>query len=214
MANNNTQEIANSISHATGIIGSLIALGIGLHTLAPMHASPRDYAAVWVYGLCSLALYTASTVYHALFRKPHAQRIARRFDHAAIYLMIAGSYTPLLWIALGDAGNLWSLLIWTVAFIGIAFKTVFAGRFQWFSTLCYLGMGWLSVLLWPELRASVPAEGLYLLLAGGVLYSVGSLFYMWKKLPFQHFIWHLFVLGGSLTQWLCIQLYVIARVPA
>lgn len=213
MAANKAQELANCISHATGIAGSLFALGIGLYTLASVQASLRDYAAVWVYGLCSLALYTASTVYHALFRKPKAQRIARRFDHAAIYLMIAGSYTPFLWIALGDSGNLWSLAIWTIAFIGIAFKTVFAGRFQWFSTCCYLGMGWLSVLLWPELRAVVPVEGLHLLLAGGMLYSVGSIFYMWKRLPFQHFIWHLFVLGGSLTQWLCIQLYVIARVP-
>lgn len=203
-------EIGNIATHALGIIMSIIALGLGVWSLWQFHAAPLAHAALWVYGLCAVALYTASTVYHSLFAAPLARKVARRFDHAAIYLMIAGSYTPFLWIALPNRGGFtWSIVIWGIAIVGIIFKVFYAGRFKTISTLLYLAMGWLAVVMWPDLTASLPTAAIHLLLAGGVVYTLGSIFYLWQKLPYQHVIWHVCVLAGSSLQWLAIQLYVL-----
>ena len=203
-------EIGNIATHALGILMSVIALGIGVWSLSHLRAAPLAHAALWIYGLCAVALYTASTVYHSLFAAPLARKVARRFDHAAIYLMIAGSYTPFLWITLPNRGGFtWSIVIWGSAIVGIIFKVFYAGRFKTISTLLYLAMGWLAVVMWPDLTASLPTAAIHLLLAGGVVYTLGSIFYLWQKLPYQHVIWHVCVLAGSILQWLAIQLYVL-----
>ena len=112
-------EIGNIVTHALGIIISIIALGLGVWSLWQSHAAPLAHAALWVYGLCAVALYTASTVYHSLFAAPLARKVARCFDHAAIYLMIAGSYTPFLWIALPNRGGFtWSIVFYTWRWAG------------------------------------------------------------------------------------------------
>ena len=180
-------EIGNIATHAVGIIMSILTLGLGVWSLWQFRAAPLAHAALWVYGLCAVALYTASTVYHSLFAAPLARKVARRFDHAAIYLII----------------------IWGVAIVGIIFKVFYAGRFKTISTLLYLAMGWLAVVMWPDLTASLPPAAIHLLLAGGVVYTLGSIFYLWQKLPYQHVIWHVCVLAGSILQWLAIQLYVL-----
>ena len=149
-------------------------------------------------------------MYHSLFAAPLARKVARCFDYAAIYLMIAGSYTPFLWIALPNRGGFtWSIVIWGIAIVGIVFKVFYAGRFKTISTLLYLAMGWLAVVMWPDLTATLPPAAIHLLLAGGVVYTLGSIFYLWQKLPYQHVIWHACVLAGSILQWLAIQLYVL-----
>ncbi len=204
------EEKLNIGTHAFGIIGGIAALCYAVYTLATDMYSQASHFAMWVYGLCFIALYTCSTLYHSTFAKPKWRKIMRRFDHAAIYLMIAGSYTPFLWISLsGHSGLRWSVLIWGIAFIGIVFKLFFAGRFQWFSTVGYLVMGWAGVFMLPELLQIVPNTGLVWLVAGGLAYSLGTVFYMWKKLPFQHAIWHFFVLAGSALQWYAIHYYVL-----
>lgn len=204
------EEIWNISTHAFGILFGIGVLGYAIYTLAVGDYPLRAHAAMWIYGLCFILLYTTSTLYHSMFRKPNLRKICQRFDHASIFFMIAGSYTPMLWIALAKHGGFsWSILIWTIAAIGATFKLFFAGKFPWLSTICYLVMGWLSIILVPDLLATVPMNGIYALLAGGIAYSLGALFYMWKKLPYHHAIWHFFVLAGSGLQWLTIQYYVL-----
>ncbi len=205
-------EIGNIITHAVGILLALGALGTGLYTVYGTAHTAAARASVWVYGLCMLTLYTASTVYHSVFSRPQWQRFCRRFDHAAIYLMIAGTYTPFLWIVLqGETGIRWSAVIWGIAAIGVSIKLAFAARFRLLSTLCYLGMGWLALWLLPDLWRTVPAAGLIWLVVGGVFYSLGCLFYMAKHRPYAHVIWHCFVLAGSIAHWCSVQFYVLPQ---
>ncbi len=204
------EEIWNIVTHALGIILGIAALIYGLYTVSQSGYSPWSYAAIWVYGLSFIILYICSTVYHSFFPFPRWKAFCRRFDHAAIYIMIAGSYTPYLWISLRDGnGFTWSALIWGIALVGICFKLFFAGRFKLFSTICYLLMGWLAAFLLPELWQTVSLPGLIWLALGGVFYTVGSIFYMQKKMPYAHPVWHVFVLLGSVFQWFSIQYYVL-----
>ena len=205
-------EIGNIITHAVGIVLALAALITGLVTVYGSAYTAAARASVWVYGLCMVALYTASAVYHSVFRRPSWQRVCRRFDHAAIYLMIAGTYTPFLWIALSDtAGIRWSALIWGIAAVGVTLKLAMAARFHLLSVLCYLGMGWLALWLLPDLWRTVPAAGIAWLVIGGLCYSVGCLFYIAKQHPFAHVVWHCFVLAGSAAQWCSVQFYVLPQ---
>jgi len=162
-----------------------------------------------IFVLSLLALYAASTLYHAI-PDSRAKRVLRIVDHSAIYLLIAGSYTPFtLGLLRGALG--WSLLgiVWGLATTGILFKLVFGVRYPHLSTLFYLGMGWLAVVALRPLASALPGPGLALLLAGGLCYTGGVLFYVWDRPRYHHAVWHLFVLGGSTCHYLAVLWYVV-----
>jgi len=173
------------------------------------------YGDVWriisfsIYGSTLILLYLASTLYHS-FQHPRVKRIFRMIDHASVYLLIAGTYTPFLLVSLRGAWG-WTLLvvIWGLALLGISFETLFIDRFRRLSTLAYVLMGWLGVIAAKEMLAIIPAGGLVLLAVGGVTYTAGVIFYVWRKLPYHHAIWHLFVIGGSICHYFAILLYLL-----
>ena len=173
------------------------------------HTPIRHILSAAVYGTSLILLYLMSTLYHSFFRLPKLSSVFKILDHSAIYLLIAGSYTPFLWIALRDSeGMIMSILIWTLAFFGIIWQCFNVGKHKTVATLCYVAMGWLAVLLIPDLLRHLPAEAMLWLVIGGLCYTVGAIFYLWKRLPFQHAIWHLFVLAGSAAHFYCIYSFV------
>jgi hemolysin III len=162
-----------------------------------------------IYGSSLILLYSASTLYHT-FQNPRVKRILRIFDHAAIYLLIAGSYTPFMLVSLrGPVGWTFFGIVWSIALLGIAFKTLFIGRFEKLSTAAYVLMGWICVFVFKEMMATLSPTGLSWLVSGGVVYTLGVIFYAWKKLPYNHAIWHLFVMGGSICHFFAVYLYVL-----
>lgn len=190
-------ELANALTHALGVALAVAGLAV-LVTLASLQGSPRRLVSYSIYGVTLVLLYAASTAYHGM-RLPQAKRLLRTLDHVAIYLLIAGTYTPFALISLRGAWG-WSLLgmIWALAAIGVVFKLFFTGRFPRTSTVAYLAMGWLALIAVRQLFAHLPPRGLVLLFAGGLCYSVGVLFFAFdQKLRFNHAVWHLFVLAGS-----------------
>ena len=190
------EEIANVVTHG---IGALLAIGGGavLITMAAVHAGAREVVSASVFTATLVLLYIASTLYHAA-TDPRAKARLKVLDHCAIFLLIAGTYTPFT-IAAIRGGWGWSLfgVIWGMAVAGIVFKIFFTGRFRALSTAMYVGMGWLVlVALVPLVEALSPA-GLAWLIAGGALYTLGTLFYHRESIPYSHAIWHGFVLAGS-----------------
>ncbi|MCS6903336.1 MAG: hemolysin III family protein [Candidatus Bipolaricaulota bacterium] len=197
------EEIANSITHGIGTVLSVIG-GIALIVFAALYGDVWRIVSFSIYSVTLVVLYLASTLYHSV-RDLRLKRIFKILDHACIYLLIAGTYTPFLLVSLRGPWG-WTLLgvIWGLALVGIIFKTFSAQRFRRFVVLGYLLMGWLCVIAGRELLLRVPAEGLFWLALGGLLYTVGVPFYAWRKLPYGHAIWHLFVLGGSLCHYLAV----------
>lgn len=198
-----SEEIANSITHGIGTALSVIG-GIALIVFAALYGDAWRIVSFSIYSVTLVVLYLASTLYHSV-RDSKLKRIFKVLDHACIYLLIAGTYTPFLLVSLRGPWG-WTLLgvIWGLALVGIIFKTFSAQRFRRFLVLGYLLMGWLCVIAGQELILRVPAEGLLWLAVGGLLYTVGVLFYAWRKLPYGHAIWHLFVLGGSICHYLAV----------
>jgi hemolysin III len=204
------EEIANSITHGIGALLSLVGMAF-LLLRALRYGTAIHVASFTVYGVSLFLLHLSSTLYHAL-RAPRAKRVFWVFDHASIYLLIAGSYTPFLLISLWGAWGLTLMIaIWTLAVLGILFKSLFIGRFRKSSLALYIVMGWLIVLAARELWLKVPHEALVLLAAGGLSYTGGVAFYCWKRLPYSHMIWHLFVLGGSACHYFAILLYLLPK---
>lgn len=161
-----------------------------------------------IYGVSVVLLFAASTLYHASL-KPSTKKILRIVDHIAIYLLIAGTYTPFLLLPLrGTWGWVLFSTIWGLAILGACFKLWFTGKFRRLSTAIYLGMGWLAILAIKPMIESVPTGSLLWLLAGGLFYTLGVFFYNWKSLPYNHAFWHLFVLAGSACHFLSISLYL------
>ncbi len=189
------EEIANAISHAGGVLASLVALPF-LVAVAARHTAAAVVGAA-VFGAAVLVLYLSSTLYHAL-PAPRARRALRAIDHSAIYLLIAGTYTPFTLTVLRGAWG-WSLLgaIWALALTGIVLKAAGRLRRPWLSNALYLAMGWLVVVAIKPLWERLPAAGLAWLVAGGLLYTLGVPFYASRRIPWGHFVWHLFVLGGT-----------------
>lgn len=205
------EEIANSITHGIGFLLSCACLTVGV-VFAALHCHAKVITSVAVYGATMCILYLSSTLFHAFPAGSGAKRVFHVFDHCSIFLLIAGTYTP---IVLGpvSAGWGWSLfgVIWGLAIAGIVFKAFFTGRFRMVSTLTYLAMGWLVlVALKPVLRGLGPAGFLWLAV-GGLCYSVGCVFYVNRNLKFAHAIWHLFVLAGTVVHFFCILLYVVLQ---
>lgn len=202
------EEIANSLTHGIGVLLALAALAV-MVAYAALRGSAWHVVSCAVYGATLVMLFTASTLYHSL-PWPRTKAILKVIDHSAIYLLIAGTYTPFLLVPLRGPWG-WSLfgVIWGLALVGVVFKVFFAGRFKLFSTLVYVGMGWIVVVAIRPLCQSLPAGGLWWLVAGGVLYTAGTFFYLKRSIPFNHAIWHAFVLAGSLCHFLSVMLYVI-----
>ncbi|UOQ43225.1 hemolysin III family protein [Halobacillus salinarum] len=201
------EEIANAITHGVGAVLS-VAMLVLLIVFASFEGSWQVISAT-VYGITMLVLYTSSTLVHS-FPKGKLKDLFEIFDHSAIYLFIAGTYTPILLIPLRSSLG-WTLfgVVWGIALLGVIFKIFFVKRFVLLSTLIYVLMGWLVVLAWGPLQAQVPDAGIAYLVTGGLLYSVGAIFYVWRSFTFHHMVWHLFVLGGTIFHFFSIILYVI-----
>ena len=202
-----TEEKLNIWSHAFGIFLSIIAL-----VLLIIKAVQQDN--IWmmisfpIFGVSLILLYLASTLYHAS-KKPQKRFKLKVFDHAAIYVLIAGSYTPFTLVSLnGETGWLIFSMVWVMAFTGIILKLFFTGRFKIVSTAMYVLMGWLIVFYFQDLTASLHEKGVFYLILGGVLYTIGAILYSIKKIKFNHAIFHFFVLAGSFCHFLSIYLYV------
>ena len=201
-------ERASMLVHALGLLLSLAGLAL-LIGLAARQDSARGIVAVAVYGAALIALYAASTVYHAV-QHAATKQLWRRLDHIAIYLLIAGTYTPFTLLALHGVWG-WGLFaaIWTLAAAGLLLEFTGLARRRWLAALIYIGMGWLGLLAFVPLRAALAGGGMALLLAGGAAYTLGVPFYLWRRLPFHHTIWHVFVLIGSVLQFLAVLLDVL-----
>ena len=202
-----TEEKLNAWSHGLGVglgIAALVLMLLGVD-----QTNPFGLFSVIVYGLSIILLFLASTCYHAITssKRKHYFRVA---DHISIYLLIAGTYTPVLLIAIPN-GLGWTLfwVVWGIAAFGLVLKLFFTGRFERFSTFLYLAMGWLAIIPYTELTTALDAKALALLIGGGAAYTVGMLFYAIEKIPYNHFIWHLFVLGGASCHFFMVYLYVI-----
>lgn len=202
------EEVAHAVTHGLAAVGSIVALVV-MVALATLHGTMLHVAAVSIYGASLILLYTSSTLYHSIPIES-ARKVLHTLDHAAIYLLIAGSYTPFALISLAGPTGWWLFgIIWTLAIAGVIFKLFYTGRFDKLSVVLYLAMGWLLVLFGNEVLAALPTGGIILLAAGGLSYSVGVIFYLWRSLRFNHTIWHVFVVGGSLLQFLAVLFYVI-----
>lgn len=202
------EEIFNASTHGVGIV--LGAIGLVLLILKTLQTDNTVIlAGMVVYGVSIILLFAASTFYHAI---PHdgAKRVLRIVDHCAIYLLIAGTYTPYTLLVIGDRmGAIIMAIVWSLAVAGIIFKIFFVGRFQMVSLLTYLGMGWLGLLAAFQIANNLPPTGIALLVGGGLAYSVGTIFFKVKTIPFNHAIWHLFVLAGCILHFLSVYYFVI-----
>ncbi len=195
------EEIANAITHGIGVIFAIAALVILIMFSAGKGA--KYIVSVSIYGATLFLLYLASTLYHSL--KGKAKDIFRIFDHSAIYLLIAGTYTPFTFLIIrGWKGWFLFGIIWTFAITGILFKVFFTGRFTLLSTLLYILMGWIVVVFIKSVIKFMPHNGLILLVMGGLSYTFGTVFYVFKWFKFHHAVWHLFVLAGSVLHFFAI----------
>lgn len=206
-------ELASSIIHGLGIVLSIAGLAI-LVAFAALHGNALAVVACAVFGSSLVLLYTASTLYHAI-PAAAAKPTLRALDHIAIYLLIAGTYTPFTLIALPGAWG-WSLFaaVWTLALAGSALELGFLKRYHKLAVLLYVGMGWIGMIAFEPLSQHLQTGGTTLLLAGGLAYTLGVPFYLWRKLPYHHALWHVFVLAGSVLHFLAVLLYVIPDAPA
>lgn len=190
------EEIANSITHGIGT-GLSIAGLTALVILAVLYGDAWRILSFSIFGATLVLVYLSSTLYHS-FQRPALKRLFQIFDHSAIYLLIAGTYTPFLLISLrGVWGWTYMGVIWGLALLGVGFKVFFIERYQIPSTISYLLMGWLVVIAAEQLLENLSTPTLVWLAAGGVAYTFGVLFLAWRRLPYNHTIWHLFVLAGS-----------------
>jgi hemolysin III len=201
------EEIANAITHGIGVLLSIPAL-VYLIIFASKYGDAWHIVSFSIFGATMILLYLFSTLLHAI---PHskAKDIFEILDHSAIYLLIAGTYTPFLLVPLrGTLGFTLLGIVWGLAIAGIVLKIFFVKKFVILSTLAYILMGWLIIIAIKPLYEFLSPEGFALLLTGGLLYTIGAIFYVWRKIPYHHAIWHGFVLAGSAAMFFCILFYV------
>jgi len=202
------EEIANAITHGIGVLLSIAALVL-LIVFAAIKGTALHVVSFTIYGSSMVLLYTASTLVHS-FPEGKAKRVFESIDHSCIYIFIAGTYTPILFhVIQGALGWVLFGIVWGLTVFGIVFKSMFANRFLFTSTILYILMGWCIVFAWKPLTANFDPQGLKLLVIGGVLYTVGTIFYMWRSFPYHHAVWHLFVLAGSVIHFFSIILYIL-----
>lgn len=202
------EELANALTHGVGAAAAL-AGGAVLVTLVAIHGDGWQLAGAIIFGVALLLLYTASTLYHAISH-PVAKGRLKVFDHCAIYLLIAGTYTPFTLVGLRGAVGWWLFgAIWALALAGVVFKLFYTGRFRRLSTLIYLAMGWLVVVAAGPLLRALDAATLGWLLAGGVAYTLGTLFYLRPRMRWSHAIWHGFVIAGSVCHYISVMHHLL-----
>jgi len=201
------EEKLNTLSHAIGALLGIAALVLLI--VFETKKTDNSLTSVIIYGISIIVLFTASTLYHAA-KTESKKHYFRIIDHISIYLLIAGTYTPVLLITLEQSLG-WTLfyIVWGIALFGVILKVFFTGRFEVFSTLLYLAMGWLIVFDFTNLSNLMHSNGILLLFAGGLSYTLGIVFYAVEKIPYNHVIWHLFVLAGAFFHFFMIFLYVI-----
>jgi len=202
------EEIANAITHGIGLLLSIAGFVV-LLALAALRGTAWHIVACSIYGATLICLYAASTLYHAVI-SPRVKRALRIFDHSAIYLLISGTYTPFLLVSLRGPWG-WSLLgvIWGLALAGVLFKFWFVERFAILSTVVYIAMGWLVVIAAKPVITHLSLTAIIWLLAGGLAYTGGVIFFAAKRIPYSHAIWHLFVLAGSICHYFAVLSTVI-----
>lgn len=207
------EEIAHAITHGIGIPLSIAALVV-LVTFSALYGDAWHITSTAIYGTTLVLLYTASTLYHGI-PQPRAKIVLQQLDHAAIFLLIAGTYTPFTLVNLrGPWGWALLVLVWGLAITGVILELWGSPRFRRWSLLLYLGLGWLVVIAIKPMLNVVEPGGLLLLLAGGLSYTLGAGFYVWERLAYNHAIWHLFVLAGSVLHFFSIFYYVVPGAPA
>ena len=205
----NTEEWFNTISHGIAALASTVGFVLLVMLGNSSEQSFTLFSAI-VFGVSLVLLYTFSTIYHGA-RNEKTKKVFQILDHCGIYLLIAGTYTPVLLVSIGGTTG-WVIfgVQWTIALIGVAIKIFYTGKFDLILTLMYAVMGWMIVIRWQDLVDAIPGEALTLLLAGGISYTVGIVFYLIDtRVKFSHFIWHLFVMAGSLFHYIMIVKYVI-----
>lgn len=202
------EELFNTLSHGIGVILSIVALILMLYSVSPVNDGWRLAASI-IYGSSLILLYSSSTLYHAVTNVSAKFRL-RQLDHAAIFILIAGTYTPFTLINLRDN---WGIplfsVIWCIAIVGVIIELATGLKYKKLSLTLYLGMGWLVIIAIQPMLEHVATGGLLLLLAGGLSYSFGVIFYAWKRLYMHHAIWHLFVLTGSVMHFLAVYFFVL-----
>lgn len=212
MANTHTysrrEEVANAITHGIGALLSVVALVL-LVVFSTMKGTAWHVVSFSVYGTTMLILYLNSTLVHS-FKEGKVKDLFEIFDHSSIYLYIAGTYTPLMLVAVRSPLG-WTLFgtVWGIAILGCIFKAFFTKRFLFMSTIFYLLMGWMIVIVWGPLNAAIAPGGIALLAVGGLLYTLGTIFYVWRGFPYHHAIWHLFVLAGSIVHFFAVLIYLL-----
>ena len=207
------EEIAHSVIHAVGS-----HLGAAMLALMVVFGAQSGELVPWkvvsgaIFGATTILLYTVSSVYHAVTH-PRAKQILEVCDHMAIYFLIAGSYTPFTLVTLRSEHPVlaWTIfgIVWGLTVMGVIFKVFFTGKLRVVSTLAYIGMGWIAIFAIKPLMAALPTAGLVWLLVGGGLYTLGTIFYLWRVMPFHHAVWHLFVLAGTMCHFFAVFLYVM-----
>ncbi len=202
------EEVANSITHGIGLLMSLAGLA-ALVYLTWTHGSIWHLVGCSVYGVSLVLVYAASTLYHSI-QKPQLKHMLRVVDQIAIYLVIAGTYTPFTLINLRGFWG-WTLLtlVWALSLFGIGFNIVFVNRYKYVSYGLYLVIGWLAIIAIKPILATMPMGGLVWIVAGGAAYMIGLIFFAWHRLPFNHTIWHIFVMAGSTCHYLAVMFYVL-----
>jgi hemolysin III len=202
-------ELANSLTHGIGTALAIAALVI-MVVFAALKGTARHVVGASLFGSCLVVLYAMSTLYHA-FRGPRVKKVFHILDHAAIFLLIAGTYTPYCLAMKGGWG--WTLfgIVWGLAALGITFKAVFGPRLQWLSTLVYIAMGWIVLIALGPLGRSFEKYALVTLFGGGAFYTAGVIFYLWRSLTYHHAIWHVFVILGSACHVISVLFFVIPR---
>jgi hemolysin III len=202
------EEIANAVSHGVGLLLAVVA-ALVLVVAAVQRGGAAEILGASIFGATMVLMYLTSTLYHALPRN-RAKRVFRTLDHDAIFLLIAGTYTP---FTLGPLRGTWGWrlfgLVWVLALAGIIYKTVGGVRYPKLSTCLYIAMGWLVIVAIEPLRLNVPTPGLFWLLAGGIAYTAGVAFFAPKRLRYSHFVWHLFVIAGTACHFAAVLWYAV-----
>lgn len=202
------EERVNSAIHGLGLLLALAALPL-LVVAAVRYGSVWHVVSFSIYGATLVLMYAASTIYHATRHVPRKEWL-QVVDHVSIFLLIAGTYTPFTFVTLRGGWG-WSLfgVVWGLAAVGIALKVVFGDRFEVLSTLVYIAIGWLALVAIVPLVRALPVGGLVWLFLGGILYTAGTVFYLWERLPFSHAVWHGFVLAGSVCHFFAVLYFVL-----
>lgn len=203
------EEIANAVTHGFATIASIVGLVLLIAFALKFSGDTVLVTSVTIFGASMILLYLASTLYHAISH-PRAKQVLQLLDHAMIFVLIAGSYTPFCLVTLeGIVGYVLCAAVWAIAIIGVTMQSFLLKKSDWISCALYLTMGWLVVFAIKPLIMSLPLGGLILLAAGGVAYSLGVIFYLCERIPYNHAIWHVFVFAGTVLQFLSVLLYVI-----